>query len=290
MVQVGKITFCAHYEEDIKSVLFNAMDVREESLNRMNVVRKYFSEFPEFFLISSPKWNNPKETEISRDSYSFYMSPVRLQQLYNKIKELFPKGTIKTEYSEYPITIHQFFMLPAEYWTLDDQTVFYCPVPVIEDEAFNIFIKKANSFDYTYMYSDSGSTLRAGHDNEDSLLNLMKSVNYRNCVLWYNYILRRVRSRPQDASFGIKFNKEEGDLTKAEAFIKFNIIPTIFNDSLLPKNGDHYYFRVCRGFPPHTKKNDWMEGDLSKGQRPYVSLSYDKFLKEQEIYGDRVPL
>lgn len=253
-----QVSFYANYEENIKSVIFNAMDCKLECNRRFNTELRWFKGYPEFTLLRSPTFHNKNVLQISNThSKPFHMNIDRINDLYKYIHSLFPTGMFKTTGGfEYDITINQIFSLGENVWTgLDLQSVFYCPTPVLSEE-YLPWCDAVKNHDYTYMMSDSSSTYNNGKTSEKNIANLRKDLDNRVCTLWYNYVLGRMRIRPQDGSFGIHTKEYWNNLEGA--YKEFNITPSMHpNVGLInaPSN------TPCIGFPPHPKKIGWKEGD-----------------------------
>lgn len=278
-----QVAFAANYEEEIKSVIFNAMDCKLQSNRRFNRETRWFSGFPEFTLVSYPSWSDKSKVEISRDfGPEFNMSIERINQLYTLIKGLFPNGKFTTVHKyTYDITIHQIFNLGSHVWASTDlQSVFYCAPPVMPTE-YNEWIEAVRNHDYTYHYSDSSSTYNAGEKADKHIAELKAKLDNRVCTLWYNYILGRMRVRPQDSSFG-DHTKESWN-TLEEAYKEFRIMPShapYVELSTTPVN------TPCLGFTAHEKRTGWMEGDMK-----YEGIySNNYFVSEEEYKNSQIPV
>ena len=60
-----QIAFAANYEEEIKSIIFNAMDCKLQSNRRFNHETRWFKDFPEFILTASPSWSDNSQTPVT---------------------------------------------------------------------------------------------------------------------------------------------------------------------------------------------------------------------------------
>ena len=278
-----QIRFTANYEEEIKSTIFNAMDCKLQSNRRFNQETRWFKDFPEFILTASPSWSDNSVIEISREfGKSFEMSIERINQLYTLIKGLFPNGTFMCRYNKtYDITIHQIFSLGTHVWaSIDLQSVFYCAPPVMPEE-YNEWIEAVTNHDYTYMMSDSPGTYKAGVASEERIKKLKAKLDPRVCTLWYNYILGRMRVRPQDSSFGDHIKSDWNTLE--EAYKEFRISPSHQPHVEL---GTAPVNTPCLGFTAHAKRTGWMEGDMK-----YEGIySNNYFVTEEEYKNSQIPV
>ena len=278
-----QIRFTANYEEEIKSTIFNAMDCKLQSNRRFNHETRWFKDFPEFILTASPSWSDNSVIEISRDlGKSFEMSIERINQLYTLIKGLFPNGTFMCRYNKtYDITIHQIFSLGTHVWaSIDLQSVFYCAPPVMPEE-YNEWIEAVTNHDYTYMMSDSPGAYKAGVASEERIKKLKSKLDPRVCTLWYNYILGRMRVRPQDSSFGDHIKAEWNTLE--EAYKEFRIMPS---HAPYVELGKAKVNTPCTGFTAHDKRTGWMEGDMK--YESYVSNNY--YVSREEYRNSQTPV
>lgn len=276
-----QIAFIGNYEDDIKNTIFNAMDCRLQSNRRFNRETRWFSGFPEFTLVASPSWSDKSKIEINCDNRVYFdMSIERINALYNHIKGLFPNSTFMSRYNQsYDITVHQIFSLGTHVWAnVDLQSVFYCEPPIMPTE-YNEWMEAVRNHDYTYMMSDSGNTHRAGRASEERIKELKTKLDPRVCTLWYNYILGRMRVRPQDMSFG-EHNKESWN-TLEEAYKEFRIIPSHHPHV---KFGNESVNTPCLGFTAHAKRIGWVEGDLK--YEGYVGNNY--FVTEEEYNNSQI--
>ena len=278
-----QIRFTANYEEEIKSTIFNAMDCKLQSNRRFNQETRWFKDFPEFILTTSPSWSDNSVIEISREfGKSFDMSIERINALYKLIKGLFPNGTFMCRYNKtYDITIHQIFSLGTHVWaSIDLQSVFYCAPPVMPEE-YNEWIEAVTNHDYTYMMSDSPGTYKAGVASEERIKKLKAKLDPRVCTLWYNYILGRMRVRPQDSSFGDHIKSDWNTLE--EAYKEFRISPSHQPHVEL---GTAPVNTPCLGFTAHAKRTGWMEGDMK-----YEGIySNNYFVTEEEYKNSQIPV
>ena len=278
-----QIAFAANYEEEIKSIIFNAMDCKLQSNRRFNHETRWFKDFPEFILTASPSWSDKTKIEISRDfGKSFEMSIERINALYKHIKGLFPNGKFTTVHKNtYEITVHQIFSLGDYVWaSIDLQSVFYCEPPVMPTE-YNEWIDAISNHDYTYMMSDSPGTYKAGVASEERIKKLKSKLDPRVCTLWYNYILGRARVRPQDMSFG-DHTKESWN-TLEEAYKEFRIMPS---HAPYVELGKAKVNTPCTGFTAHDKRTGWFEGDMK--YEGYVSNNY--FISREEYDNSQIPI
>lgn len=278
-----QIAFAANYEDDIKNTIFNAMDCKLQSNRRFNHETRWFKDFPEFTLSASPSWSDKSRVEISRDFGKYFdMSIERINALYNHIKGLFPNGTFMCRYNTtYDITIHQIFSLGSHVWANTDlQSVFYCEPPVMPTE-YNEWKDSVTNHDYTYMMSDCAGSHRAGQASEERIKELKSKLDLRICTLWYNYILGRMRVRPQDSSFG-DHSKETWN-TLEEAYKEFRIMPS---HAPYVELGKAKVNTPCIGFTAHAKRTGWMEGDMK--YESYVSNNY--FVSEEEYNNSQIPV
>lgn len=273
-----QIAFTAHYEDDIKNRIFDAMDCSLFSNKRFGTEFRWFKDYPEFILTKSFPWDKKDwaSRKVSDDFGKWFnISTNRINKLYTLIKGLFPNGTFTSYHKiEYPITIHQIFRLSDNLWANTDlQSVFYCKFKGLPEE-YKEWSEMALSHDYTYMMSDSGSTNKAGRLAEERMVEAKKDLDNKVCILWYNFILGRMRTRPQDGSFGIH-TKDEWN-TLANAYIVFNINPETETYETI-KVTDKVN-TPCIGFPPHPKKVGWMEGDYNMD----TMYSNARFLTKEE--------
>ena len=279
-----QIAFCANYEENIKSVIFNAMDCKLECNRRFNTELRWFKGYPEFTLKRHPSFHDKSKLELSRAHGKWFeMNIDRINNLYTLIKSLFPTCMFETYNGfTYDITINQIFSLGKDVWTnIDQQSVFHCPTPVLP-ENYLPWAKAVTHHDYTYMMSDSASTYKAGIASEENIANLRKGLDPQICTLWYNFVLGRMRNRPQDASFGIYTNREKWN-TLEEAYKEFRIMPTHHG---YIESGKDPVNTPCTGFPPHPKKIGWKEGDWNM---EYM-YSNSRFLTKEEYWEQEVTL
>ena len=180
-------------ERSIQTVVYEGMDCFSEDDGWET---RWFVEFPEL-TITSGKYG------LIPNYGNFEISIERLNALYLLIKGLFPDGQFSTPYATYPITITQVFRAGSNVWAaLDGQSFFYCSAPQLPTE-YQKWGELAEKHDYTYMMSDSASTHRRGSEAAMRMRELMNGLDVQVCTLWYNYVLRRQRSNPQDASFGM---------------------------------------------------------------------------------------
>ena len=180
-------------KQSIQPRVFDGMDCFCEDDGQET---RWFTEFPEL-TITSGKYG------LIPNYNAFEISIERLNALYSLIKGLFPDGQFSTPYNTYPITITQVFRAGSNVWAaLDGQSYFYCSAPQLPEE-YQEWAKLAERHDYTYMMSDSASTHRRGNEAFARMQALMQGLDVQVCTLWYNYVLRRQRSNPQDASFGM---------------------------------------------------------------------------------------
>lgn len=281
-----QIAFAANYEDDIKTTIFDAMDCSLWCNKRFDKEYRWFKEFPEFVLIKAPMFHNKTQREISRDHGKYFeMSIDRINALYTLIRNLFPNQEFISYHKKvYPITIHQIFRLGENVWAnVSLQSVFYCQTPVLPEE-YSEWMYLAKHYDYTYMMSDSRHSYDVGFKAEQKLYELQLKLDKQVCVLWYNYILGRMRLRPQDGSFGI--HDKDSWNTLAEAYIKFNIQPQQHSNMQV---AEPMVNTPCLGFPVHPKKQGWKEGDWNmeyyySGSRP---LTYEEYLQTQtEVQGN----
>ena len=278
-----QIAFCANYEENIKSVIFNAMDCKLECNRRFNTELRWFKGYPEFTLKRHPSFHDKSKLELSRDHGKWFeMNIDRINNLYTLIHGLFPDGKfINYNKNEYDITIHQIFSLGKDVWTdVDQQSVFHCPTPVLP-ENYLPWAEAATHHDYTYMMSDSANTYKAGRASEENLAKLKEGLDIKVCTLWYNFILGRIRTRPQDGSFGdhTKVNWN----TLEEAYKEFRIMPTHHG---YIESGKDPVNTPCTGFPPHPKKIGWKEGDWNMEHM----YSNSRALTEEEYWEQEVTM
>ena len=278
-----QVAFAANYEEEIKSTIFNAMDCKLQSNRRFNHETRWFKDFPELTLTASSSWYDNSVIEISREfGKSFDMSIERINALYKLIKGLFPNGTFMCRYNKtYDITIHQIFSLGTHVWaSIDLQSVFYCAPPVMPEE-YNEWIDAVTTHDYTYMMSDSPGTYKAGVASEERIKKLKSKLDPRVCTLWYNYILGRMRVRPQDSSFGDHIKSDWNTLE--EAYKEFRISPSHQPHVEL---GTAPVNTPCLGFTAHDKRTGWMEGDMK-----YEGIySNNYFVSEEEYKNSQIPV
>ena len=270
-----QIAFAAHYEENIKNRIFDAMDCSLPSNKQFGTEYRWFKDYPEFILTKEKRFNSDIR-EVSRNHGKWFdISVNRINKLYTLIKGLFPNGTFTSYHKEdYPITINQIFRLSNNLWVAPDlQSVFYCEFKGLPEE-YKEWSELARNHDYTYMMSDSGSTHRAGRAAEEHLKELRNKLDNKVCTLWYNYILGRMRSRPQDSSFGIH-TKDEWN-TLENAYKVFDIKPETETYEII-KVTDKVN-TPCIGFPPHPKKVGWMEGDYNMD----TIYSNARFLTKEE--------
>lgn len=275
-MDLPKIAFNAQYEDNIKNVIFNAMDCKLDCNRVFNKEIRWFKDYPEFTLTRSPSFHNKEVLEVSRNHGEYFeMSILRINKLYSLICTLFPEGTFTTQYNQtYDITIHQIFNLGQNVWAnVDLQSVFFCEPPIMPEE-YNEWITAVTQFDYTYMMSDSHNTFLQGRKEQERIERLKHKLNDKVCTLWYNYVLGRMRTRPQDMSFGIINQKEWNTLE--EAYKEFRLIPD-FDPYIEP--GEAMVNTPCIGFPVHPKKIGWMEGDWNmeyyySGSRPLTKEEY----------------
>ena len=278
-----QIRFTANYEEEIKSTIFNAMDCRLQSNRRFNHETRWFKDFPEFILTASPSWSDNSLIEISRDlGKSFEMSIERINALYKHIKGLFPNGKFTTVHNNtYDITVHQIFSLGDYVWSsIDLQSVFYCEPPAMPIE-YTKWMSAVRNHDYTYMMSDSASTYKAGRASEENIAKLKNGLDIKVCTLWYNFILGRMRVRPQDSSFGDHIKAEWNTLE--EAYKEFNIMPS---HAPYVELGKAKVNTPCIGFTAHAKRTGWMEGDMK--YESYVSNNY--YVSREEYRNSQTPV
>lgn len=279
-----QIAFCANYEENIKSVIFNAMDCKLECNRRFNTELRWFKGYPEFTLKRHPSFHDKSKLELSRDHGKWFeMNIDRINNLYTLIHGLFPDGKfINYNKNEYDITIHQIFSLGKDVWTdIDQQSVFHCPTPVLP-ENYLPWAEAATHHDYTYMMSDSANTYKAGRASEENLAKLKEGLDIKVCTLWYNFILGRIRTRPQDGSFGI--HTKEYWNTLENAYKVFDIKPETETYEII-KVTDKVN-TPCIGFPPHPKKVGWMEGDYNMD----TIYSNARFLTKEEYWEQEVTM
>ena len=278
-----QVAFAANYEEEIKSTIFNAMDCKLQSNRRFNHETRWFKDFPELTLTASSSWYDNSVIEISREfGKSFDMSIERINALYKLIKGLFPNGTFMCRYNKtYDITIHQIFSLGTHVWaSIDLQSVFYCAPPVMPEE-YNEWIDAVTTHDYTYMMSDSPGTYKAGVASEERIKKLKSKLDPRVCTLWYNYILGRMRVRPQDSSFGDHIKSDWNTLE--EAYKEFRIMPS---HAPYVELGTTPVNTPCLGFTAHAKRTGWMEGDMK-----YEGIySNNYFVTEEEYKNSQIPV
>lgn len=255
-----QIAFTAHYEDDIKNRIFDAMDCSLFSNKRFGTEFRWFKDYPEFILTKSYRLNS-KEREVSRDHGSWFNTTSRrVNGLYTLIYSLFPNGTFTSYHNrEYPITIHQIFRLSDNLWAnVGLQSVFYHNFKGLPEE-YKEWSDMARHHDYTYMMSDSHGTHKAGTLSEERMKEAKKDLDNKVCTLWYNFILGRMRTRPQDSSFGIH-TKDEWN-TLAGAYVLFNMNPE--SEDYEPIKISEKVNTPCIGFPIHPKKVGWMEGDYN---------------------------
>lgn len=278
-----QIAFAANYEEEIKSIIFNAMDCKLQSNRRFNHETRWFKDFPEFILTASPSWSDNSVIEISRElGKSFEMSIERINDLYTLIKGLFPNGKFTTVHNNtYDITVHQIFSLGDYVWaSIDLQSVFYCEPPAMPIE-YTKWMSAVRNHDYTYHYSDSSTVYKAGEVSDKHIAELKSKLDHRVCTLWYNYILGRMRVRPQDSSFGDHIKAEWNTLE--EAYKEFSIMPShapYVEPGKVPTN------KPCLGFTAHAKRTGWMEGDMK--YESYVSNNY--YVSREEYRNSQTPV
>ena len=278
-----QIRFTANYEEEIKSTIFNAMDCKLQSNRRFNHETRWFKDFPEFILTASPSWSDNSVIEISRElGKSFEMSIERINALYKHIKGLFPNGKFTTVHNNtYDITVHQIFSLGDYVWaSIDLQSVFYCEPPAMPIE-YTKWMSAVRNHDYTYHYSDSSTVYKAGEVSDKHIAELKSKLDHRVCTLWYNYILGRMRVRPQDSSFGDHIKAEWNTLE--EAYKEFRIIPS---HAPYVELGTAPVNTPCLGFTAHDKRSGWMEGDMK--YEGYVSNNY--FISKEEYDNSQIPV
>lgn len=254
------VKFTAYDESEIKNTIFDAMDCILMSNKKYGMEYRWFKGYPEFVLTKAiPIFSQNKEDRRVTDDYRncFNMSIIRINKLYDIIRNLFPGGTFTNRYgNQYPITVHQIFDLGKNVWANTNlQSVFYCEEPIMPSEYLE-WCEMAKNFDFTYMMSDSRNTHMAGESYENKMKKLEEKLDKRVCTLWYNFVLGRMRTRPQDASFGI--HTKEAWNTLADAYIEFNI-STSHHPYVEP--GKEKVNTPCLGFPVHPKKQGWMEGD-----------------------------
>lgn len=248
---VPQVAFTAHYEDNIKNVIFDAMDCHLWSNKHFGTEYRWFKDFPEFVLTKAPTFHDKDKREVSRNHGKYFdMSISRINYLYNMIKNLFPTGKFISSYNqEYDITVHQIFSLGNNVWAnIDLQSVFYCSTPIMPEE-YQEWMNLAIHHDYTYMYSDSGNTYKAGRESEKRMLELLKTLDKKVCTLWHNYILGRKRTRPQDSCFGM--GSKEIWNTLEETYKEFRIIPDF--DPYV-ELGEAMVNTPCIGFPSHPKR------------------------------------
>ena len=278
-----QIRFTANYEDDIKNTIFNAMDCHLQSNRRFNHETRWFKDFPEFILTASPSWSDKTKIEISRDfGKSFEMSIERINALYKHIKGLFPNGKFTTVHNNtYEITVHQIFSLGDYVWaSIDLQSVFYCEPPAMPIE-YTKWMSAIRNHDYTYHYSDSSTVYKAGEVSDKHIAELKSKLDHRVCTLWYNYILGRMRVRPQDSSFGDHIKAEWNTLE--EAYKEFRIMPS---HAPYVELGKAKVNTPCTGFTAHAKRTGWMEGDMK--YESYVSNNY--YVSREEYRNSQTPV
>ena len=278
-----QVAFAANYEEEIKSTIFNAMDCKLQSNRRFNHETRWFKDFPEFILTASPSWSDNSVIEISRElGKSFEMSIERINALYKHIKGLFPNGKFTTVHNNtYDITVHQIFSLGDYVWaSIDLQSVFYCEPPAMPIE-YTKWMSAVRNHDYTYHYSDSSTVYKAGEVSDKHIAELKSKLDHRVCTLWYNYILGRMRVRPQDSSFGDHIKAEWNTLE--EAYKEFRIMPS---HAPYVELGKAKVNTPCTGFTAHDKRTGWFEGDMK--YEGYVSNNY--FISREEYDNSQIPV
>lgn len=200
-------------ERVIQQVVYDGMDCFCETDGWET---RWFSGYPEL-TITSGKYR------LIPNYGTFNISIERLNVLYLLIKGLFPQGEFSTQYNTYPITITQVFRAGSNVWAaLDGQSYFYCSAPQLPEE-YQEWGKLAERHDYTYMMSDASSTHRRGNEAVVRMVELMRGLDVQVCTLWYNFVLRRQRSNPQDASFGMYYGEIWNTLENC--YKVFGIVP-----------------------------------------------------------------
>lgn len=290
MSHLTSVRFVAGYEPEIINTIFDAMDCSLISTRRFGRETRWFSGFPQFTLVKERKWNS-EEREINRMNEKFIISCDKLNELYQKIFKLFPNGEFTTRSKHvYPITVHQIFSLGENLWAhTDGQSVFFHIFKGLPSE-YKEWSEACIGFDYAYMMSDSSNTYRAGNAEEERINKLRKDLDNRTCILWYNYVLGRMRVRPQDASFGVHIKADWN--TVEEAYKFFEITPSVQNVSdflevLDPVN------TPCTGFAPHPKRVGWMQGDydidpLYSNAKQWGKAEYEKHLMNEALFKDLI--
>ena len=251
-------------------VIYGAMECSLKCNKTFGKEYRWFEGYPELVLSCGKHGHNAPSYQ------SFAISIERANALYQKIKALFPTGKFMTQnHFEYPLTISQIFKGADNVWASPDlESLFYCPTPELP-VGYEEWGQLARTFDYTYMMSDSSSSFRSGREHERRMLEEQAKLDVKVCSLWYNHILSRARTNPQDACFGM--NRYEPWNTLEECYKLFNMQPQEHPLVEIPKPPAN---SPSVGFPSHPKKVGWNAQDI-KHNWPLTFLTYEEYLESK---------